>query len=85
MLEREPCRESLEEMTEPFVGGKKERCLLSPEKGFDFQVSCLVSPSPSSLFRSITLSDNHARLFRAFRHPLLFTSAIALAVRGVTA
>lgn len=55
------------------MGGKKQ-ALTQPGKRVR-----LLSPSPHplsllslSLLRSITLSDNHARFFRAFRHPLLF-------------
>lgn len=56
MLKQEPCRESLEEMTEPFVGKKKSGAYSAREKGS--------SSSPIPHFRSITLLDNHARLFR---------------------
>lgn len=65
MVKREPCRESREEMTEPFVGKKKSGAYSAWKKGSTSQVH-RVFHRVSSLFRSITLSDNHARLFRAF-------------------
>lgn len=64
MLKQEPCRESLEEMTEPFVG-KKKAVLTQPGKR-------VLHPLLSLIFVLLLFWIIMRDYFGAFRHPLLF-------------
>lgn len=71
MVKREPCRESREEMTEPFVG-KKKAVLTQPGKRVLLPKS-IVSSIASPLFFVLLLFRIIMRdYFGPFRHPLLF-------------
>lgn len=73
MVKREPCRESREEMTEPFVGKKKKSGAYSAwKKGSTSQVHRVFHRVSSLFFVLLLLRIIMRDYFGPFRHPLLF-------------